>query len=224
MVLVGNLKDLRLANIIQLNCMERNIAKVTVTSHEGTGYLYFADGQIVHAEFSPYIGERAVYEMLALNDGQFKVEAGIQSPAFTIKKPWNSVVLDSLRELDEKSQQATSVPKKIFTILSNQKIIKNIIVSDFNGKLLEGKVSKQLNPNLIAFIWYKLKKVLTLFYNENYLYTILRGKEGYLFVLEFRTNLIAMETSLNIIPEEFIALVNKILRGVDWSYAIRIEF
>ncbi len=215
MVLVGNLKDLRLANIIQLNCMERNVAKVTVTSHEGTGYLYFAEGQIVHAEYSPYIGEKAVSEMLALNDGQFKVEAGIASPAYTIKKPWNSVVLDSLRDLDEKNQQTTSVPKKVFSILSNQKLIKSIIVSDYSGKLLEGKATKRLNPVLIAFIWYKLKKVLTLFYNENFLYTFLRGKEGYLFILEFRANLVAFETDLNIIPEEFIGIVNQILRGVD---------
>jgi hypothetical protein len=215
MVLVGNLKDLRLANIIQLNCMERNIAKVTVTSHEGTGFLYFAEGQIVHAEFSPYIGEKAVSEMLALNDGQFKVEAGVSSPAYTIKKPWNSVVLDSLRELDEKSHQTTSVPKKVFSVLSNQKTIKSVIVSDYSGKLLEGKATKKLNPVLIGFMWYKLKKVLTLFYNENFLYTFFRGKECYLFILEFRANLVAIETNLNIIPEEFIGLINKLLRGVD---------
>ncbi|NOQ97696.1 MAG: hypothetical protein GQ561_05990, partial [Calditrichae bacterium] len=87
--------------------------------------------------------------------------------------------------------------------------------SDYSGKLLEGKATKRLNPVLIAFIWYKLKKVLTLFYNENFLYTFLRGKEGYLFILEFRANLVAFETDLNIIPEEFIGIVNQILRGVD---------
>jgi hypothetical protein len=179
MVLVGNLKDLRLANIIQLNCMERNVAKVTVSSNEGAGYLYFAEGHIVHAEFSPYIGEKAVYEMLALNDGQFKVEAGVQSPAHTIKKPWNSVVLDCLRELDEKNQKTTSIPKQAFTLLSNQKIIKQIVITDLSGKLLEGKSSEQLNPIIISFVWYKLKKILTLFYNENFQYTFLRGNQGY---------------------------------------------
>ncbi|MEJ2051734.1 MAG: DUF4388 domain-containing protein, partial [Calditrichota bacterium] len=163
MVLVGNLKDLRLANIIQLNCMERNVAKVTVSSHEGTGYLYFAEGQIVHAEFSPYIGEKAVYEMLALSDGQFKVEAGVQAPAHSIKRPWNSVVLDSLRELDEKSQEITSIPKKIYAILSAQKVIQNVMILDYNGKLLEGSSQDQLNPIFLSFLWYKLKKVMTLF-------------------------------------------------------------
>lgn len=215
MVLVGNLKDLRLANIIQLNCMERNVAKVTVTSHEGTGYLYFADGQIVHAEFSPYMGERAVYEMLALTDGQFKVEAGIQSPAHTIKRPWNSVVLDSLRELDEKSQQSTSLPKKIFSVLSAQKSIKSLQVLDLKGKLLEGKEHEPLDSGVIAFIWFKAKKILTYFFNENFRYIYFRSDDCYFFILEFRSTLLAIKTDLNLMTEEFIRHVLKTLRGIE---------
>jgi hypothetical protein len=215
MVLVGNLKDLRLANIIQLNCMERNVAKVTVSSHEGTGYLYFAEGQIVHAEFSPYIGEKAVYEMLALSDGQFKVEAGVQAPAHTIKRPWNSVVLDSLRELDEKSQEVTSVPKKVYTILSAQKIIKNVVILDYNGKLLEGNPQDQLNPIFLSFLWYKFKKVMTLFYDDSYRYAFLRGNNSYLFILEFRANLIVLKTTLNIIMDDFLSTIHKMLKGIE---------
>ena len=215
MVLVGNLKDLRLANIIQLNCMERNVAKVTVSSHEGTGYLYFAEGQIVHAEFSPYIGEKAVYEMLALSDGQFKVEAGVQAPAHSIKRPWNSVVLDSLRELDEKSQEITSIPKKIYAILSAQKVIQNVMILDYNGKLLEGSSQDQLNPIFLSFLWYKLKKVMTLFYNDSYRYAFLRGNNSYLFILEFRANLIVLKTSLNIIMDDFLSTIHKMLKGIE---------
>lgn len=215
MVLVGNLKDLRLANIIQLNCMERNIAKVTVSSHEGTGFLYFAEGQIVHAEFSPYIGERAVYEMLALSDGQFKVEAGIHAPAHTIKRPWNSVVLDSLRELDEKNKESTSIHKKIFSILSAQKIVKSVLIMDYNGKVLEGKTREGFNPILVNFVWYKTKKILSVIHKENFLYTSLRGSDGYLFILEFRASVIVLETGLDIIIEDFLYQINKLLRGVE---------
>jgi hypothetical protein len=215
MVLVGNLKDLRLANIIQLNCMERNVAKVTVTSHEGTGFLYFAEGQIVHAEFSPYMGEKAVYEMLSLSDGHFKVEAGIQSPAHSIKRPWNSVVLDSLRELDEKNQQATSTPRKVFSALSAQKNIRCSQVLDYKGKLIEGKENEPLNSMLIAFLWYKMKKILTYIYNESFKYTYLRSNNNYLFIVEFRATLLAMETDLNVIAEDFIRHITKVLRGIE---------
>lgn len=68
MALVGSLKDLKLANIIQINCIERNVAKVSVSSADLKGAIFFINGSIIHAEYGPYVGENAVHEMLALND------------------------------------------------------------------------------------------------------------------------------------------------------------
>lgn len=214
MVLVGNLKDLRLANIIQINCIERNVAKVTVKSLDRSGYLYFEDGQISHAEFNPYIGERAVQEMLSLTEGQFKAEAGIQAPAHTINKPWNSVVLEGLRLLDEKNQQVSPIPKQFFTILSGQKGVRNVYVLDYNGRLVEGKPADQVNPYILAFHWYKLKKILTLFYAELFQYTFFRNDEGYVFLFEVRPNLIVIETEVFIIVQDFVNQVRKILKRI----------
>ncbi len=214
MVLVGNLKDLRLVNIIQFNCIERNIAKVTVTSLDRKGYLYFADGQIKHAEFSPYIGEKAVQEMLALTDGQFKVEAGIDAPAHTINRPWNSVVLEALRLIDEKSQHKAPIPKRLFNLLSEQEKVKNVYVLDYNGKLIEGRFTGSINPLVLAFIWYKLKKIQRLFYTDFFRYTYLRNGMGYLFIFEIRPNLIVIETDLMVVVPEFVNQVQKILKDI----------
>jgi len=201
-----------LANIIQINCIERNVAKVTVTSLDRDGFIFFADGQIVHAEFNPYIGERAVHEMLALTDGQFKVEASIQAPANTITHPWNSVVLEGLRLIDEKNQQISPLPKQLFTLISGQKGVKNVCVLDYNGKLVEGKLAAKINPLAITFIWYKLKKVITLFYTDVFRYTFLRNAHGYLLIFELKPNLVIIETELNIILHDFVKNVKKILK------------
>ncbi|OPX35193.1 hypothetical protein B1H10_01810 [candidate division KSB1 bacterium 4484_188] len=214
MVLVGNLKDLRLANIIQINCIEQNVAKVTVTSLDRSGYLYFANGQIVHAEFNPYIGERAVQEMLSLSDGQFKVEAGVKAPANTITRPWNSVVLEGLRLIDEKNQQLAPLPKQLFTYIAGQKGVKNVYVIDYNGRIIEGKISENVNPLTLTFIWYKLKKMVTLFYTDFFEYTVLRWQDGYLFIFEVRPNLIIIETDLFVIVPEFTNRVKKILKRI----------
>ena len=56
MALVGNLKDLKLANLIQLNCMERNTAKLTIDYAGKYGTIYFQGGQVAHAEFDPACG------------------------------------------------------------------------------------------------------------------------------------------------------------------------
>lgn len=101
MSLVGNLKDLRLPSLIQLNCMERNTAKLTIETSGKYGFVYFDAGQVVHAEFDPDIGEEAVARLLSLYAGNFKVESGIRAPMVTIKKHWNNLLLDCLHKVDD---------------------------------------------------------------------------------------------------------------------------
>ena len=76
MALIGNLKDIKLPSLIQLNCMEHNNAKLSIERSGKFGFIYFEDGQVTHAEFDPYIGEEAVYRLLGLYEGKFKVERG----------------------------------------------------------------------------------------------------------------------------------------------------
>ena len=53
MALVGNLNDLKLPSLIQLNCMEKNTAKLTIENNGRFSFIYFDKGQIVHAESEP---------------------------------------------------------------------------------------------------------------------------------------------------------------------------
>ncbi len=100
MALVGNLKDLKLPSLIQLNCMERNSAKMTIEHNGKYGFIYFDKGQVVHAEFEPDIGEKAIYRLLGLYTGNFKVENNIRPPVVSIKTNWNNLLLEGLHQLD----------------------------------------------------------------------------------------------------------------------------
>jgi len=100
MALVGNLKDLKLPSLIQLNCMERNTAKLTIEAEGKYGFLYFEKGQVVHAEYDPDIGEKAVFRLLSLYSGRFKVESGIRAPVKSINTSWNNLLLDGLNQMD----------------------------------------------------------------------------------------------------------------------------
>ncbi|RMF60314.1 MAG: DUF4388 domain-containing protein [Calditrichaeota bacterium] len=214
MALVGNLKDLKLANIIQINCIEQNVAKVTVHSNNEIGSIYFSNGAIVHAEFGPFIGERAVHEMLALTDGEFKVEAGVEAPKQTITQPWNSVVLEGLRLIDEKKVVSAPIPRQLFALLSGLKNVRNVFVLNYNGQVIEGKAKTDIHPLALTFIWYKLKKMLNLFYADFFQYIQLQKKDGYLFIFEFRPNLIVLETDLKVITAEFSLMVKKVLKQI----------
>lgn len=217
MALVGNLKDLKLANIIQINCIERNVAKVTVRNADKSGALYFSGGAIVHAEFGAYIGERAVHEMLALNEGDFKVEAGIEAPAHTISQPWNSVVLEGLRLIDEKEIHHSPVPKQLFAALSDLSHVRNVFVMDYKSKIVEGRTGLNMHPFMLSLVWYKFKKILNLFYSDLFQYIVLGNSSSYIFIFEHRPNLIVIETDLRVVTPEFAAKVKNILKKLNFK-------
>ncbi|MCK6620744.1 MAG: DUF4388 domain-containing protein [Calditrichaceae bacterium] len=216
MALVGSLKDLKLANIIQINCIERNVARVTVSSADQKGAIYFTHGAITHAEFGPYVGERAVHEMLALTDGEFKVEGGLESSTRTVTQPWNSIVLEGLRLIDEKKVTSAPIPRQLFGMLSGLKHVRNVFVLNFNGQVIEGKLKGPTHPLTLTFVWYKVKKLLSLFYADIFQYILLRRKDDCFFIFEFRPNLIVVvETDLKVIAPEFSIMVKKLLKQIN---------
>lgn len=217
MALVGNLKDLKLVNIIQINCIERNLAKLSVKSVDKEGAIYFNDGLMIHAEFDPYVGVRAVHEMLFLNDGHFKVEAGVESPTQTINQPWNSVVLEGLRLVDEKKNLSTPIPRQIFGSFSNIKNVEDVFVLDYDGKLVEGKSQTSGFSFYLAFLWYKHKKIVNNFYADLFQFIQLRQEDGYIFIFEYSSNLIVIKTDLRVILPEFRVTVQNILKQLDYE-------
>jgi hypothetical protein len=101
MALVGDLKDLALVDIIQINCVGRNTARLTVHYPIGDGVFYFAEGDVVDARLGSLVGVEAVYKALAYEQGSFRIDTGIPAPTRTIFEPWANLIMEGLRLLDE---------------------------------------------------------------------------------------------------------------------------
>lgn len=136
MALVGNLKDLKLPSLIQLNCMERNTAKLTIENEGKYGFIYFDKGQVVHAEFDPDIGEKAVFRLLSLYSGQFKVEGGIRAPVKSINNNWNNLLLDGLNQLDVEEENPERKFNHLFERLFTVKGIKSALLLNSAGNII----------------------------------------------------------------------------------------
>lgn len=152
MALVGNLKDLKLPSLIQLNCMERNTAKLTI-EHDGKyGFIYFEDGQVVHAEYEPDIGEKAVFRLLSLYSGNFKVESGIRAPARTIHTHWNNLLLDGLHQLDSQEEGQDRKYEHLFERLFTVKGVERILIFDENGEVVaDSSEEESESPDIYLF-------------------------------------------------------------------------
>lgn len=161
MALVGNLKDLKLANIVQLNCMEKNNAMFTVEHHKVQGVIYFSDGNIVHATYGSIEGEEAIYKILQIKEGPFKVESDIPPPKRTINTPWSNLLLEGLRLIDEALEAKGDALGKMSKGIKNINGVNGVLICSLFGDILmeEGIANGKRAASGMAFIARKMEKI-----------------------------------------------------------------
>ncbi len=161
MALVGNLKDLKLTNIVQLNCMEKNEAVFTLDLRQKVGKIYFADGNIVHATFGAVEGEEAVHQILRIKEGPFKVENDIPPPKRTINTPWSNLLLEGLRIIDEATEAKGDALSKFSRDIKSVNGVNGVLICSINGEILmeEGIANGKRASAAMAFITRKIEKI-----------------------------------------------------------------
>jgi hypothetical protein len=110
----GDLKELDLSSVIQVICTERRRAALVVRRRGEEGAIFFDDGEIVHAILGPLEGEEAVYQLLCWKDGSFRMTDRVLSPARTVRRGWNHLLLEGARKLDEERREDAQTPRPDF--------------------------------------------------------------------------------------------------------------
>ncbi len=105
MALEGNLRDIEIEDLIQLNCQSGARARLTAQHNDQESTLYFDDGDVVHAQLGDLEGEEAVYELLTWETGTFELERDVGPPARTVTTPWSALIMEGMRRRDERRQQ-----------------------------------------------------------------------------------------------------------------------
>ena len=98
----GKVFGLQLTDIIQMNCLSRVTAALTITKDSEKGVIYLNEGEIVHAECGEQKGTDAFYSILGWQEGEFVSNIGIVSPVHTIHQSWEHLLVEGMRRNDEK--------------------------------------------------------------------------------------------------------------------------
>ncbi len=101
MPLQGNLKEMSLANLIQINCQEMRTARLTLAHQGKTASIFFSDGQVVHAENESSSGEQVIYQSLSWDDGTFTLDTDVPPPERTIQTAWPVLLLEGMKRAAE---------------------------------------------------------------------------------------------------------------------------
>lgn len=97
----ATLENAGLWDLVQMSCGSRARCAACIRSGMRSGFLYFADGQIVHATVGAAEGERAALDILSWRHGTWQ-SSDVPWPARTsITTPWQGLLLRAAQMQDE---------------------------------------------------------------------------------------------------------------------------
>ena len=112
------LPSAQLADLIQINCLNRVRGVFRVCSGTQAGHLFFAGGQLVHADFGDAIGLDAVMLMLGLRGGSVEPCERPWPATSSIDMGADALLLTAAQRLDDerRSDPGRDLPTKVVRI------------------------------------------------------------------------------------------------------------
>lgn len=105
----------QLADLIQINCLNRVRGVFRVCSGEALGHLFFAEGQLVHADFDGVVGLDAVVLMLGLRGGTIAPCERPWPALGTIDMGADALLLSAAQRLDEGGERRSDPGRDLTT-------------------------------------------------------------------------------------------------------------
>lgn len=146
----GTINDIGLTDLVQLICMDNTDRIIEVQSEELTGRVHIRAGQVCHAETGDLKGEQAFFRMFSVKSGTFVTLPDPGDGEVTINMPWEYLLLEAMRYLDEASGEddeeearkkadgllqtvrRKKVAEKIRLAMTADKETRNILIRDSN--------------------------------------------------------------------------------------------
>jgi DNA-binding MarR family transcriptional regulator len=106
----GSLRELQLADIVQLFSTSGKTGKFFLTRDDEQGTLYLKGGQIVHAEVDDVVGDEAVHVLASWASGEFRFEPGEETDRVSIHKSNARLLMEAAHQHDEWRVLSRKVP------------------------------------------------------------------------------------------------------------------
>ncbi len=102
--LLGSLSELSAVDVIQMLCLGRKTTALRIARGQSSGVILIQNGEIVHAIWDNIVGEDAVHEMIAVEDGVFNMAPMPPDFERTIYGDYQHILMEGVRKLDEKAR------------------------------------------------------------------------------------------------------------------------
>ena len=97
----GTLRQVGLTDVIQIECLRGNSCILEIHAPHVQGEIFIEAGAIVHARAGTLVGEKALYQLLALHNGEFHLRPFKSSGDRTVEGSWEYLLMEAARVRDE---------------------------------------------------------------------------------------------------------------------------
>ena len=147
MALQGTLEDCGIIELLQVPYNGKRTCQLTLTGDDGEAFIYYDQGQLIHAQFKDLMGEKVIEEILDWSKGNFIIRQDILPQVKTISKDLHSLLLLLVKKKDEKmttEQKIEEQPSKLNTeleaelveFLSSSQNVVHIAIVDKAGNVI----------------------------------------------------------------------------------------
>ena len=163
MAIEGDLQEMNFATLVQTLVQSDGVARIRLQHNHDKAVVYVENHAICHAELATFIGDKieilagesVIFELLAWDDGRFTVDRHIQAPETTMAVSWDYLLMEGLRQLDERKQ--THLDEEIPEILVSD-MLTHLDASDVQA--LQQLIQQQ-EKNIMASKSEQLREILT---------------------------------------------------------------
>ena len=110
MAFQGSLKELPLADIVQLVAVSGKTGLFSLTRGTERGSVYIQGGQITHSKVGELEGEDAIYTLSLWSTGEFQFSPGVETDARTIARSNTNLLMEAARRSDEWKILSRKIP------------------------------------------------------------------------------------------------------------------
>jgi CheY-like chemotaxis protein len=108
----GSLTQLGIPDLLQILAMNRRSGKLALSRGSERGEIHVGEGRPMNARTGPVEGEKALFRLLAWNEGSFSFTPGPPPPRARINRAMDDALLEGMRQADEVARVMPSLPPR----------------------------------------------------------------------------------------------------------------
>jgi Domain of unknown function (DUF4388) len=108
--LQGKIREFSVPDVVQFLCGQGKTGKLALVFPQASGWIFFDEGAVAHAELGAREGEEAFFELMSRKEGSFEFAPGERSGKKSIRNHTTILLLEGARRSDERELLEEQIP------------------------------------------------------------------------------------------------------------------